>query len=156
MVSLSGTKGFRAAKSATTTSIFTTVTTAVECYLTGRSLLWGFRLLNHGGFRAGVGGACCLSRRGIGIDLRFQGFLFNGDDDTVVLLVRPISLVEILDGIVTERDRLHRTNTLVNVQPEFDQLGSPVIIRNLKCGVPFARNDIVESILVLESSTCQS
>ena len=63
--------------------------------------------MNHGRFRAGVGGACCLTRRGVEIDLRSQRFLSDRDDDNIVLLVRPISLVEILDGIVTEGDRLH-------------------------------------------------
>ena len=93
------------------------------------------RLLNRCDFRAGVGGACCLNRRGIEIHLRFQRSLFNSDDDTVVLLVRPNSLVEILDGIVTERDRLHGSNTPVDVQLEFDQLFRPRPIHDLRRGV---------------------
>ena len=81
-------------------------------HLIGSWLLRGFRLLNNGRFRAGIGGACCLTRRGIEVDLRFQRFLLYGDDDAIVLLVHSISLVEVLNRIVAEGDRLHRTNAL--------------------------------------------
>ena len=84
-----------------------------DCHLfIGWCLLWGLRLLNQGDFRPGVRRARGLRRRGIKIDLRLKRFLLNSDDDTVVLLVNPISLVKILNRIVTEGNGIRGTNTL--------------------------------------------